>query len=84
MTVGELAKRLEFLREQRAVFKRLVGSNEEECSTLLSFLREQGVEGLSKKHEYDCKRNHEHEASKCCASICWCQRDLQGPTRVGK
>lgn len=82
MTVGELTERAEFLRGQRVVLKRLVDENEKESFTLLTFLREQGVESLSKRHEHRCPKEHEHTPG-CCARTCWCQRDLQGPTKVG-
>ena len=88
MKLIELCERYQFARNQATALKALAEEATTEAGKVLAFLREQGIMSLSTPHEFRCEkevtRTHKCTAPQCCIDLCWCQRDLSGPTEVGK
>jgi hypothetical protein len=84
MLVFDLWKRLEFLSRQKMLLQEMAESNRKESMEVLALLQEQGVSGLTTAHDHDCHERHHHTEPGCCKKTCWCQRDIEGRTMVGK
>jgi hypothetical protein len=84
MLVLDLWKRLEYLSKQKMVLQEMVEANRKESREVLALLQEQGVTGLTTSHDHGCHEKHQHTEPSCCKKTCWCQRDISGPTEVGK